>query len=74
MSQPKRQRSTAEPDRDVPPACSNCRCWADLGNGDGKCRRYPPGAGVVKTTPHGPIHAFPVLPAEEWCGEHRAKD
>lgn len=49
--------------------CSNCRFWAELGDGDhGQCRRYAPHAFSAREGRALPI-AFPVTTEDGWRGE-----
>lgn len=60
--------------------CGNCRFWdpfpSDVKEASlGKCRRYPPAAGMVEDkTSLGPKYYLPVVMVGDWCGEHQPQE
>lgn len=60
---------------DKPTCCGGCKFWfagtVDLDGQPalGQCKRFPPNAGVIRATTLGPVHAFPITPRDESCGE-----
>lgn len=49
-------------------ACESCLWWSleDADQDVGICRRFPPAF-----NPEAKMHRFPVVVADDWCGEWR---
>ena len=64
------------------PACDNCRYFetASKDGYEGFCRRYAPRPNVVQHRKSddedvdGILTTWPVVYADDWCGEHAAKE
>ena len=56
--------------------CENCRFFnqEEEGNALGECRRRSPYLLSVEEDENSPIGAWPIVAAEEWCGEFQPKD
>src|SRR5262245_12731395 len=57
----------------APPRCDGCRFWVEVVATLGECRRFPPLAGVRQPTAAGPRMYWPLVLAEDWCGEYRPR-
>jgi hypothetical protein len=66
-------KTPAGPPASPADSCETCRYWDGVGDGLGRCRRYPPSGGTLKPTTTGPLALHVVTPAAEWCGEFRPR-
>jgi len=51
--------------------CETCKFFKSAGGTTGECRRYPPQCVADEDCAW---ERFPVLVADEWCGEYKEKE
>lgn len=64
----------------IRPQCNECvfstKHDTDITGRSRICRRHPPQVFFLSQTPHGPstITAWPIVPANAWCGDFEPED